>query len=331
MNPSAKLSVCMIVRDEEATLDRALASVAGVADEIVVVDTGSVDGTAAIAKRHGAKVVEAAWQDDFSRARNVYLEEATGDWVMGLDGDEWLDDSCRALVKDRIATATADGLQVVQRSFLPVTELITYEECPMTRVFRRRPEYRYEGAVHEQIVPAILRAKGTIAESDLVILHDGYAFDGEVAARRSARNLAILERLVAADPADSYLLFQLGVTRKAVGDVAGAEAALGSALDGDDGRLGEYNVEQACLKLAQIALGKGDHKSAITFAEQCLARNEHNALALYVGGLALIDEGDFAGALRCFTRLRASPIVRDSHRADVESVTTFLRNKLKGR
>ncbi|MDP4099119.1 glycosyltransferase family 2 protein [Paenibacillus sp. P96] len=85
------ISLCMMVRNEEEVLPRCLRSVMHVADEIIVVDTGSADGTVAVAKSLGAKVIQMPWKDNFAAARNRGLEEATGDWIIWLDADEVLD------------------------------------------------------------------------------------------------------------------------------------------------------------------------------------------------------------------------------------------------
>jgi glycosyltransferase involved in cell wall biosynthesis len=82
-----RLTVCMIVRDEAENLRRALASVAGVADEVVVVDTGSTDDSAAVAGQLGARVGHFRWCDDFAAARNAALAMARGAWVLSLDAD----------------------------------------------------------------------------------------------------------------------------------------------------------------------------------------------------------------------------------------------------
>ena len=83
-----KLSLCMIVRDEEKVLARCLDSVKDAVDEIVIVDTGSSDNTAALAKRYTRAVFPLAWTDDFSAARNFSFEKATGDYLMWLDADD---------------------------------------------------------------------------------------------------------------------------------------------------------------------------------------------------------------------------------------------------
>jgi glycosyltransferase involved in cell wall biosynthesis len=85
-----KISACLIVKDEERHLDRCLSSLQGIVDEIVVVDTGSTDGTLEIAQSHGAVIGSFDWCDDFSAARNASLDLATGDWVLWIDADEAL-------------------------------------------------------------------------------------------------------------------------------------------------------------------------------------------------------------------------------------------------
>src|SRR3974390_1612326 len=93
------LTINLIVRNEEQTLGRCLDSVRGLAEEIVVVDTGSTDRTREIAAARGARVVEFPWCDDFAAARNESLRQATGPWVLWLDADEYFDDGNREKVK----------------------------------------------------------------------------------------------------------------------------------------------------------------------------------------------------------------------------------------
>jgi glycosyltransferase involved in cell wall biosynthesis len=94
-----RLSVCLIVKNEEKFLGQCLKSVRDLASQIVVVDTGSTDRTVEIAKEYGAEVYSFAWCDDFSAARNAALEHATGDWVLVLDADEELSAEGREKLK----------------------------------------------------------------------------------------------------------------------------------------------------------------------------------------------------------------------------------------
>src|SRR5262245_21570036 len=82
------LTVCLLTRNEAGNLDRVLGSVAGVADEVVVADTGSTDATVEKAQALGARVTSVAWDDDFSAGRNQALDQATSDWILWLNPDE---------------------------------------------------------------------------------------------------------------------------------------------------------------------------------------------------------------------------------------------------
>jgi glycosyltransferase involved in cell wall biosynthesis len=169
------LSLCMIVKNEALHLERCLRSVAGVVDELIVVDTGSTDGTLAIAEAGRAKVFSYRWQNDFALARNFSLEQATGEWILHLDADEELEPETRAQVKSLIGQTGADGIVMTQRSFTAGSDLVGYSDLRITRLFRNRPEFRYEQAIHEQIRPAIERHGGRVAPSNLIIWHYGYA------------------------------------------------------------------------------------------------------------------------------------------------------------
>src|SRR5262252_371150 len=94
-----RISVCMITKNEEKHLAQALRSVEGVADEIVVVDCGSVDRTQEIAREHGAKVFCRAWTN-FGDQRNYAAAQAEGEWIFALDADEALSDGLRETLRE---------------------------------------------------------------------------------------------------------------------------------------------------------------------------------------------------------------------------------------
>jgi O-antigen biosynthesis protein len=89
---SPRLSLCMIVRDAAGTLPACLAGIRPWVDELVIVDTGSLDSTRQIARDHGARLFEFPWCDDFSAARNESLRHARGDWLFWIDADDTIDE-----------------------------------------------------------------------------------------------------------------------------------------------------------------------------------------------------------------------------------------------
>jgi len=107
----------MIVRDEEEFLDACLESAKGVADEIVVLDTGSVDRTAEIARSHGARVYSHPWRDSYSEARNAGIDLATGDWILILDADERLDESAKPIIRGAVLDPRCAAYEFCQRNY----------------------------------------------------------------------------------------------------------------------------------------------------------------------------------------------------------------------
>ena len=103
-SPPPRLSLCMIVRNNEETIGDCLQSIRPWVDEMIIVDTGSTDRTPQIAADLGAKLFAFPWCDDFSAARNVSLEHATGQWLFWMDSDDTIPEHCGAALR-----SLADG------------------------------------------------------------------------------------------------------------------------------------------------------------------------------------------------------------------------------
>jgi tetratricopeptide (TPR) repeat protein len=142
------LSVCLITRNEEQNLPRVLDSVAGLADEVVVGETGSTDRTAAVAAQLGARVCPVPWADDFSAARNFALDQATGDWVLWLNPDEELAAFSHPHVRDAVVRADAFAYTAVVQHLQNAEQTAIFTEPGQLRLFRRRPEMRFVGRLH---------------------------------------------------------------------------------------------------------------------------------------------------------------------------------------
>jgi tetratricopeptide (TPR) repeat protein len=319
------LSLCMIVRDEEANLADCLRSVEGVVDEIVIVDTGSKDRTIEIARRFGAVIVELPWANDFSLARNHSLDHATKDWVLVLAADERVEPASASRLRAVLGTTRAQGLQMLVRSLLPKDGAALFEEQPQTRLFERRSEHRYEGIVHEQIAPSVTRAGGTIGTTDLVIVHHGYERDLVQGGKsRARRNLALLERQAELTPSDAYVLYNLGCTLKAVGDFPAARRALEAAEANDRGDLDASGWEGLHMRLAQLALASNDHEGAVIRARQTLVLAPTNPVALQILALGLFSAGDVSTAVATFRKLRRATSLSPALAADIDRLLSQL-------
>ena len=206
-----KLSLCMIVRDEEAVLGRCLAAAAPAVDEIIIVDTGSTDRTVEIASEYGARVIEHAWTGSFAEARNVSFEAATGDWILYLDADE-------ELVADDVAPLRALTGQTWREAFYLVETSYTGELGDgqamvhnALRLFRNRPQYRFTGRLHEQISQTLPTYNPDRVEQSAVRLtHYGYLGSVRAAKEKSARNIELLERQARESAPTPFMAFNLG-------------------------------------------------------------------------------------------------------------------------
>ncbi len=298
------ISLAMIVRDEAGRLARCLESARPAVDEVVVVDTGSSDGTPAVARAHGALVVEWAWRDDFAAARNESLRHARGDWVLVLDADERLAPAAPARIRDLTADTPLDGYDCRLVSALPAGEpaaAITHWYC---RLFRRRPGVRFEGRIHEQVAPSIRAAGGRIGRADITILHEGYA---QASAAKLERNLRLLHLELDERPDDAFTLLNLGIALAAAGDRPAAAAALERAIASRVKPLPPDLAAVAWMRLAESRLVAGDWAAAAEAAERALLSQPDLALGRYALGRALFEQGALEAAGLLFDELADAP------------------------
>jgi tetratricopeptide (TPR) repeat protein len=272
--PSVKLSLCMIAKNEAKNLARCLASVQGVVDEIIVVDTGSTDQTAALAQTFGARVFQHPWRDDFAEARNASLAPATGDWILQLDADEELETESRTRLRAVVAEAATEGLYVCQRNFLPAQSLARYGDVRCVRLFRNGCGFAYEWALHEQIMPSIVRRQGSLAATDLMIWHYGYELPATAGGEnRLQRNIRILEKELARASQNAFLCASLGMVYKDAGQAQLAETYLRRALKLGPTDLPGEMLAEVLFMLAELARSRGDLPWALECAEASLQLN----------------------------------------------------------
>ena len=184
------LSVCIIAKNEENNISRCLASVEHIAEEIVVVDTGSTDNTIMIAKSFGAKIVYHEFNNDFAGARNKALDNATKDWILYLDCDEQLDYEDSYRLKEILDNDKFEGYCLSLSNIIDGKKNLT---LPSLRVFKNRKEYRFVGKIHEQINPAIeaFSGKDNVDITDVKFYHYGYDENYADIPAKIKRNLAI--------------------------------------------------------------------------------------------------------------------------------------------
>lgn len=194
------IALTMIVKNEERCLARCLDSVAPWVDRMIVLDTGSTDRTMEIAREHGAEVFERRWTNDFAAARNAALARSDADWNLVLDADEALIAGTEFLASLR-ERRTRAVLNICVESDLGNDAVRMTTSHMLPRLLPRG--VRYKNRIHEQPSHNL-----PVENTPLVVFHDGYLM--AQTARKTGRNLALLQRAVVEHPKEAYFHYQLG-------------------------------------------------------------------------------------------------------------------------
>lgn len=227
------ISLCVIARDEETFLPDCLRSVEGVVEKIIVVDTGSHDQTARIARDAGAIVIPHTWNDDFSAARNAALEVVSTPYVLLLDADERLARGAGRVLKKLAKKGRVElgllPLHNAMRREASEQDVIAGTErrgdpILLARFFRNTDGLRWEGAIHEN-VDAWARQPGRVIRAvEAPIIHLGAIPEIREALGKDRRNLEMLERRCRAEPDHPVMGAHLAREYERTGDLARAEA-----------------------------------------------------------------------------------------------------------
>lgn len=193
-----QLSLAMIVKNEARCLARCLRRASPIVDEIIIVDTGSTDGTAQIARDFNAKVFHFDWVDDFSAARNFSLEQAGGDWILVLDADEYPSEALGAEIPAFIKNRPSIGRLRIVSDFRRHGHTL-HSQSFVSRLFPRG--IRFQGRIHEQLVSPLPRVN---LRGEL--WHDGY-----LEIQKTSRNIQLLLGELKGEPDNPYLLYQLAI------------------------------------------------------------------------------------------------------------------------
>jgi tetratricopeptide (TPR) repeat protein len=227
-----RLSLCMIVRDEQEMLPRCLSAVAAAVDEIVIVDTGSTDATIEIARSFGARVIERGWTGSFAQARNVSFDAANGDWLIYLDADEVLAGEDLERLRALTGCTWREAFYLSETNHTGEIDGGTAVAHSALRVLRNRPEYRFEGRLHEQIahrLPGYLPER--VETTGIRVEHYGYLGVVRDLREKSRRNIELLRLSQRERPATPFLLYNLGSEYAAAGEHTAAVTELQKAQE----------------------------------------------------------------------------------------------------
>lgn len=296
------LSVCLVVKNEEKYLLRCLKSIADVADEIVVVDTGSIDRTVEIARQFSDKVFSVKWRDNFSTARNYALGKATGEWILFLDGDEELTAESAGIIREKLLNNDCEGYLIKVLNYYSAGNQVEIAPDVVFRMFRNKKDYRYSGAIHEQVCENIMAlnpsAKIEIAE-DICIIHYGYLPEEISAKSKVERNTKLLLKAVKKNPNSLLDRFHLGVEFFRDNQMDKALAEFLFVADKAD--LQAVYVPKLLRYITKCHYLMGNLESALQFIDDVWIKlyPEHGDL-YYLKGLISKELGKHWDAYHCF-------------------------------
>jgi glycosyltransferase involved in cell wall biosynthesis len=312
-----EISLCMIVRNETENLPRCLGSVKDLVSEVIVVDTGSSDGTPDAARKHGAEVIEIPWEEDFAGARNTAIEHATKDWILVLDADEVIAPADIKTLRRALTQKNFDGYRMLSRNYTDQTYGAGFTQCTgeypgfeadsegkgipgwyptyKVRLFRRKP---------------IMESGGTIANLPVPVHHYG-VLKPEIREVKGQQYLRLGEAKVAEMPDDPRAWFELGVQTFELSDYARSKEAFertlrvleeqGSEVSDRFQAMG-YRPDMAHVMLGVVAERTGNPNAAVESYQSALKMNPRSYEACMNWGVFLDTRGDLEGARAQFLR-----------------------------
>lgn len=315
-----KISVCMIVKDEEKFLGQCLDSVKGLADEIIIVDTGSADRTKEIAKEKGAAVIDYKWNDDTAKARNTGVEKAKGDWILVLDADETIANESFVPIR-KLMEKEFDAYYLVQLNytnsvndlnFIPLQKKTPYSmdfrgyfPVEIIRFFRNRKGIRFTSIVHERLNDSIKQLGLKAVRTDVPIHHYQFLKGEEVMKKKQLAFLNLFEKKSKDIKDDPKMLHDMGI--------------LYYNYKNDEKKAIECFERAVKLKsdyiaplfsLATVYARKKDNIKAKEMYHLALSINPENAAANYNLGNIYAEEKDYNNAILHYVNaVRIKPIV----------------------
>lgn len=296
------ISICVIAKNEEKHMDTFLSRIMqytkGYPIEIVIADTGSTDATKDIIAKYPVKLLDFPWINDFSAARNFTIDNASNDWILVLDCDEYIEElDMEVLQQFMQAVPKTVGLICIHSHF-PTGEVDSISDDYIERFFNRK-YYHYEDVIHEHIY-----ARDGSSYKRMVVPvavdHSGYNGTPEELAAKVARNNALLLEMLEKDPDNPYLYFQLGQSANMLHDYETAYYYYGKGLEFDlDPNVLYVQMMVCSYGYALLALERYDE--AMLF-ENIYDEFATNADFVFLMGLIYLRTGNFVKAMAQFLK-----------------------------
>lgn len=302
------LSICVITKNESRFLKTCLQSVFNIANEIIIVDSGSTDDTLAIAMSFNAKIFSISWQNDYAYARNVAISKCTGDWIFFLDADEYLENSQNLLkVLYKTMKKNTGGFLMERTDVYRHKEngLIIQYPVGLVRLFRNNPQFKYIGSVHEQINTVITDAGFQI---DLLkqtrIIHQVHLSADDFLESKQRRYLQMIESELARDKYNFWMLYQQAKTYWFLGEKEKAKDIFSSTANLSDCAL---VIKCSCFcNKAVLLMEEGNFQEALIEVDKSLKLNPKQSMGSFIKGNIFYQSDEFKKSIDCYRKVKTS-------------------------
>lgn len=294
-----RISQCMIVKNEEKYIERALSWGKGIVSEQIVVDTGSTDQTMKIARQMGAKVYEFAWIDDFAAAKNYAISKARYEWIAFLDADEYMteEDGRKVLsCLEKIQNSQYDGIMSAWIHMVEEGQVLGIDT--QIRIFRNIPSLRYRRRIHEYLTfSGSLREKNVDMAGAISIYHTGYGEKEIQERKKSERNVKLIERELKDNPNDFEMWGYLGNEYDNADEWQKTEEAYRKSISLMPANLDEFdvNASKTFLRLLNLLIRRpdSDEKAVLELYHEAVKQRPMEADYDYLVGQYLAGKGDY--------------------------------------
>ena len=270
-----RLSQCMIVKNEEKNIERALSWGKDVLYEQIVVDTGSTDNTVKLAEAMGARVYQFPWIDDFAAAKNFAISKASGDWIALLDADEYILPEGVLKLIPLLERLNKTDYHVMLTSWLHVDEKgKVFAGGVQTRIFRNLEGLRFINRIHEELAVngATIFPYTVDASREVTIFHSGYNRESRADKGKGERNARLIHMELAEHPDNYNMMGYLGDAYYAMEDELAAEEWYRKSIRLMPPRIEEYDVRSAVTfwKLMVILSKRGEEGPLMEIYEKAV-------------------------------------------------------------
>jgi len=303
---SNKISVCIIAKNEEKYIEDCLKRIKPYGFEIVVVDTGSTDRTREIAAQYADKVLDFAWINDFSAARNFAAAHASNNWILALDCDEYVEELDVGIL-GQLMERNPTQVGVIRLKNLEIRQdgSTGYDRVDVVRLYDRQ-KYAFEHPIHEQLSEIDAHQREEVLKGFLIpaeVVHHGYAASKEELFAKQHRNLELLFAQLKNNPTDAYTLFQIGQSYFVLEEYEQAREYYEKGIALQEQGNGQYvQVMVETLAITYVRIGR---RAEALQLMQKYAAQYNNAKFIYMYANVCVDNDQISKALLLYIKASA--------------------------